>query len=253
MKIGKLRHLAHLVIMTALVTITPKTTHAHCDTLSGPVVTAAKKALDTGNINLVLIWVQPTDEADIRAAFAKARSTRQAGSPAKEKADMSFFETLVRIHRIGEGAPYTGIKPEGGDLGVAVPAADRALESGSGTELQKILGDAVQAGVKRHLHEVMELRRYDVNDVSLGRAFVKAYVEYTHYVEGVYEAATAAGHHEPGAAKAHGEQHDGNHKAHPDPKNHGGHDNHLPWILVGLLGVALILETSWLMARKKKS
>ena len=31
---------------------------AHCDTLAGPVVGAARKALDSGNVNLILVWVQ---------------------------------------------------------------------------------------------------------------------------------------------------------------------------------------------------
>jgi hypothetical protein len=31
---------------------------SHCDTLNGPVIADARKALDTGNVNLVLIWVQ---------------------------------------------------------------------------------------------------------------------------------------------------------------------------------------------------
>ena len=31
---------------------------AHCDGLDGPVVQAAQQALETGNVNLVLVWVQ---------------------------------------------------------------------------------------------------------------------------------------------------------------------------------------------------
>ena len=70
---------------------------AHCDTLDGPVVAAARKALDTGNVNLVLIWVQKKDEADIRKQFEKTVAVRKAGGQAKELADMYFFETLVRV------------------------------------------------------------------------------------------------------------------------------------------------------------
>ena len=80
---------------------------AHCDTLDGPVVAAARKALDTGNANLVLVWVQKKDDAEIRKHFEKTVAVRKAGGPAKELADMYFFETLVRIHRAGEGAPWS--------------------------------------------------------------------------------------------------------------------------------------------------
>jgi Family of unknown function (DUF6448) len=61
---------------------------AHCDTLDGPVVAAARKALDTNNVNLVLVWVQKKDDADIRKQFEKTVAVRKAGGQAKELADM---------------------------------------------------------------------------------------------------------------------------------------------------------------------
>ena len=39
---------------------------AHCDGLDGPVVKAAGEALETGNVNLVLIWVKKDDEGSDR-------------------------------------------------------------------------------------------------------------------------------------------------------------------------------------------
>ena len=52
--------------------------------------------------------------------------------------------TIVRVHRASEGAPYTGLKPAGVDLGPAVPAADRALDTGSTESLERLLGDAMR-------------------------------------------------------------------------------------------------------------
>src|SRR5450756_1585862 len=69
----------------------------HCDGLDGPVVKAARQALVTGNVKLVLIWVQASDEAELRKAFAKTIAVRKLNSEAKELADLYFFETLVRI------------------------------------------------------------------------------------------------------------------------------------------------------------
>ena len=102
--------------------------YAHCDTLDGPVVTAARKALDSGNANLVLMWVQKRDEPEIRTAFQKASAVRKAGGETRELADRYFFETLVRVHRQGEGAPYTGLKS--GKVEPPVAAADKAIEIG---------------------------------------------------------------------------------------------------------------------------
>src|SRR6187402_881198 len=82
--------------------LAPHIALAHCDGMDGPVVKAAQKALDDGNVNLVLIWVQKNDEAEIKNAFEKALAVRKLNNEAKELADLYFFETLVRIHRAGE-------------------------------------------------------------------------------------------------------------------------------------------------------
>lgn len=165
---------------------------AHCDGLDGPVVKAARSALETGNVNLVLIWVQQKDEPEIRASFRQALVVRKQGPEAQALADRSFFETLVRVHRAGEGAPYDGLKPAGRDLGPAIPAADRALETGAMGRLQDLLAKSVRHGLQEHLEALRALKGYDPNDVAAGRRYVQAYVEYIHYVERLHEAATAA-------------------------------------------------------------
>ncbi|MCX7171975.1 MAG: DUF6448 family protein [Proteobacteria bacterium] len=178
---------------------------AHCDSLDGPVVKAARQALDTGNVNRVLIWVKHTDEAQIKDAFRKASAVRQLNPSAKELADNYFFETLVRVHRAGEGAPYTGIKPTGQDLGPAVTAGDKALETGSVEPLAMLLTQAVHKSVDGQFKEVIEKKNYKTDDVAAGQAYVKAYVEYIHSVERIYEATAspALGHLEEPAAAAH--------------------------------------------------
>ena len=176
----------------------------HCDTLDGPLVTLARKALEDKNVNLVLPWVRAEDAAEIRHAFDHALSVRGLGPQARSLADRHFLETLVRIHRAGEGAPFTGLKPAGLDLGPAVPAADRALKTGSVEELVKLLVDAVRAGVNRNFRAAAERQAFDVNDVEAGRRYVEAYVPYVHYVERLWEAASGPvhGHHPEHGAQA---------------------------------------------------
>lgn len=166
----------------------------HCDGLDGPVVTAARKSLETGNVNLVLPWVRTEDEGAIRKVFDQARSVRQLGGEARELADTHFFETLVRIHRAGEGAPFGGLQPAGRDLGPAVPAADKALENGSIERVEKLLTDAIREGVHKHFDAALSRRKFDPDDVVAGRAYVEAYVPYVHYVERLWQDAQGAGH-----------------------------------------------------------
>lgn len=162
---------------------------AHCDSLDGPVVLAAKDALEKENANLVLIWVQKEHEKEVIEKFSKTINARNISSEIKELADMSFFETVVRLHRDGEGEPYTGIKAAGEDLSPAVISGDKTIEDGSIKEVQALISSAVEEGLKKHFTELMEKKNYDPNDVNAGREYVQAYVEYIHYVEGLYNAA----------------------------------------------------------------
>jgi hypothetical protein len=178
---------------------------AHCDALDGPVVKLAKQALDTGNVKVVLPWVPKDSEAEIQRAFDHTLSVRKLGPEAKNLADTFFFETLVRVHRASEGAPYTGLKAAGLDLGPAIPAGDKALDSGSTEALEKLLTDAVRKGLREHFHAAISQKKFAPNDVAAGRKYVEAYVPYIHYVEGLWEAATtsAKGHFPEPAAHAH--------------------------------------------------
>jgi hypothetical protein len=166
----------------------------HCDTMDGPLTTLASKALDDRNVNLVLPWVRAEDEREIRHAFDHAQAVRDLGPEARSLADRHFLETLVRIHRAGEGAPFTGLKPAGLDLGPAVPAADRALKLGSADAVIKLLTDAVSAGVRARFQAAAEKQTFDPNDVAAGRRYVEDYVPYVHYVERLWDVATGAGH-----------------------------------------------------------
>jgi hypothetical protein len=174
--------------------------------MDGPVVKAAQKALEMGDVNLVLIWVQKTDEAEIRKAFDQTMTVRKLGPEAKALADRYFFETLVRLHRTGEGAPYTGLKPAGRDLGPAIPAADKALQSGDVEPLVNLISVAAEKGIRQHFRTVQEKANFNKENIEAGRAYVKAYVEFVHYVERIHQAAAkpASGHYpEAGHGQAH--------------------------------------------------
>jgi hypothetical protein len=183
-----LRAIAIIVVSAPLLSVgTPAS--AHCDGLDGPVVAAARSALESGEISRALIWVGPDAEAEIRTAFGAAMNVRKLGPEARDVADRSFYETLVRVHRAGEGAPYTGLKPAGRDLGPAIPAADAALATGSEDALVRLLAKAVEDGVRARFATLMERKRYSTGDVSAGREFVEAYVTFIHYAERIHEAA----------------------------------------------------------------
>ena len=179
-------------LVWGILALTPDGAIAHCDGLDGPVVAAARQALEKDEVARVLIWVQSKDEPEIRKAFEQTMAVRKLSASARELADMYFFETLVRIHRAGEGAAYTGLKPAGRELSPAIPEADRALETGNVEPLVKLLADAAEKGVRRQFMEARAARSYPAGNVLAGREYIEKYVAFIHYVERLYESATTA-------------------------------------------------------------
>jgi hypothetical protein len=174
------------VVFAILLSVSDKAL-AHCDTMDGPVVKAAQRALATRNVNLILIWVQKKDETEIKQRFHQTLSVRGLNREARELADTYFFETLVRLHRAGEGEPYTGIEPAGTDLGPVIPVADKALQNGSTEALLKLFPAPAQADIQKRFRDAITKKSFNENDVEAGREYVKAYVSFLHYLEHLYE------------------------------------------------------------------
>lgn len=179
-----------IILLSSIMTaglIWPQTAEAHCDSMNGPVVLAGQRALRTGNVNLVLLWVKEEQEDELVEAFKKARKLLDEEDEIKDMAIRHFLETLVRLHRASEGAPYTGLKPAHLDPGAVVKLGDQALETESLQELHSFLSDELKEGLHRHFEAMMARKEYDPNDVEAGRDFVHHYVEFMHYAEAIYK------------------------------------------------------------------
>ena len=155
----------------------------HCDTMDGPVVKAAKMALATKNINYVLIWVHEKEEAEIRSAFTKVSRVRGMGREARDLADRYFFETVIRLHRAGEGEPYTGLKPSGTEDTALFVEIDKAIEKGSVSAITGKFPADERSAIEERFREVTAKKKFGVNDVAAGRRFVESYVTFLHFVE----------------------------------------------------------------------
>ena len=177
---------AMMLISVSILILAANITLAHCDSMKGPVVKASIKALETGNINYVLIWVQARDEQEIKNLFEKVLHIRKLNDEAKELADMYFFETVVRVHRMGEGESYTGLKPAGYKPEEGIEAADIAIEKGSVENVLSHLDEKYHQRVKELFNNLQSKKNYNVNDLTAGREYVEAYVHFIHYIEGLF-------------------------------------------------------------------
>ena len=160
---------------------------AHGDSFDGPVVRAARKVIEAGQVAVVLPWVRERDEMEIRVAFENTLAVRASSPQAQALADHYFFETVVRVHRAGARESFTGL--EGGrDLGAVIPAADQAITDRSAEGLVQFLNGSMALGILGRLQDVVAAEGYQPADVRAARRYVAAYTELIRYVDRLYEA-----------------------------------------------------------------
>jgi hypothetical protein len=157
---------------------------AHCDTMDGPLIADARKAMGQNNVNYVLKWVSAANESEIRDAFNLVMKVKGLSHEAKELSEKYFYDTLVRIHRAGEGVLFTGVKPSGTPIDEKVLSADKSIETGNLTPLKGMISEADMPELTERFKKVMSLKNFNVNNVDAGREYIEAYVQFFKFAEG---------------------------------------------------------------------
>jgi len=215
---------------------------AHCDTMEGPLIGDAKKAISKNNVNIVLKWIQKANEAEIKDAFIQTMKVRVLSLDAEKLADKSFFETLVRIHRAGEGVPFTGVKPIGSPIDPKIAAADKAIAAGNLSPLNGLIPEKNRSELTERFNKVMQLKNFNVNDVKAGREYIEAYVQFFKFAEGEEEhEGHGDAHVTEGAVSGNAAGHEGNSR---------NHESHISWILTGLFFITTTVFASLYIKKK---
>jgi hypothetical protein len=193
----KARMLITAIAVVSLILSAPKA-QAHCDALDGPVAKAVQKALQTGNVNPVLAYAPAAAEEEIRAAFEKSRKVRDVNADVRALADQAFMETVIRLHRAGEGAAYTGLKPAGGDYGPIIPAAEHAVETGDLSKLRSALSEEIEHALRERLAHVRALQKAPLEpktaaEVPHARERVSAELGFVTFAETIRQAVHGRG------------------------------------------------------------
>lgn len=157
-------------------------TYAHCDSYDGPVIQDAMKALDQENVSYVLKWINPEHESQIADLFDKTVGLKGQDPKIYGIVEKHFLETLVRLHRETEGAPYTGLKPAGSTTPI-VRMADHSIETGELSSLMRNLKAHIETVLTEKFEKVNALSQVKDQSTAEGRAYVAAYVDYTHTLE----------------------------------------------------------------------
>ena len=181
-----------LIAIFSLISIQPAS--AHCDSFDGPALIDAAKALETNNVDLILKWINADMEGEVVPLFHKTYSLKNGDKEIYETVKKHFYETFVRLHREMEGAPFTGLKPAGTTVHITV-MSDNALENGDFAGLLKALNNHINTQLQEKFEKTEALYKVKDNSVEQGRAYVEAYVDYTHSLEAVHDILASGGGH----------------------------------------------------------
>lgn len=180
---SKLQTILTMVFVLLLVSFSAS---AHCDSYDGPVITDAVKALETNNVDFVLKWITEEQEEEIIQLFNKTFELKKGDKEIYAIVEKHFFETLVRLHRETEGEPYTGLKPAGSTKQI-IQMTDEALKEGHVDDFLVKLNAHIDRVVREKYKKVITLNKVKDNSAQQGRAFVEAYVDYTHTVASMHD------------------------------------------------------------------
>jgi hypothetical protein len=182
-----------------------QTASAHCDSYDGPVIQDAEQALATNNVDLVFKWISTDQVKEVTDLFKKTYNLKKGDKEVYEIVKIHFFETLVRLHRETEGAPYTGLKPAGTTKPI-IYLSDKAIKDNDIESLLGKLNNHIASVVKEKYNKVSALNKTKNESVEKGREFVAAYVDYTHTLEAIENILVYQGG-EKSAEKASGHNH----------------------------------------------
>ncbi|MCE4566203.1 hypothetical protein INQ51_17920 [Maribellus sp. CM-23] len=182
---SKVRSILSGVMVFLLMVFGSFSSTAHCDSYDGPTIKDALKALETNNVNLVLKWISKEQEQEVISLFEKTYALKSGDKEVYDIVEKHFLETLVRLHRETEGAPYTGLKSAGTTKKI-VQLSDQALKNNGIDNLLEKLNTHTAKVIREKYEKVAALEKVKNESTEQGRQYVEAYVDYTHTLEALH-------------------------------------------------------------------
>lgn len=174
------------LVLLGLLLFMPGFALAHCDRENGPVAMAAKEALDTGDMEKVLIWVGKEQEQELEEKFRQSLAVYNIGGDSRELAKKYFMETAVRLHREAEGMPFSGLKPASSNP-VDIEVAEKALETGNLEPVKRLFTEKIQEEISKWFEQVLIAKKNKGTSVAAGREWADNYVRYITYIHKLYQ------------------------------------------------------------------
>lgn len=154
----------------------------HHNQLNAQVIKAAKMALDSGNVNYILIWVPEESENKLKNLLEKTCCESSTRDNIQNRAVDWYFKTVNRLHYASGWTSCPGMKSESIDENPIVLKVERAIETGNINEIFGVIPDTPTGDVRRRFCDVMNKKNYNVNNIAAGRDYVSSFIDLIVYL-----------------------------------------------------------------------
>lgn len=152
------------------------------DEMPGPVLKAAKIALETGNVNYILIWVPENYENTVKNLLEKTCCKRSSVLNTQKQAYDWYYETVNRLFSASRACDYLTYQSKAFAENPLVLKVYKAIESGNFEKIRDEIPVSYEADAQQRFLHVMNLRDYPVNNIAAGRSYVSAFFDFNRYV-----------------------------------------------------------------------
>lgn len=144
----------------------------------GPVMHAAKMAIETGNPKYIQVWIPEESENTLKNLLEKVCCERTLQNDPNNPAAAWYFSTVRRLHAAHYGPQNLDISLKTPEEKRIILIAEKACEGGNFDEITTVVRNASWGEMRQCFHDLMKLRNYDVEDTAAGRAFVWAFAAF---------------------------------------------------------------------------
>jgi hypothetical protein len=145
---------------------------------NGPVMRAAKMALETGNADHILIWVPEESENTLKNLLEKTCCERTTQRKARNHSIEWYLQTINRLHSEYYRPHDLNISTKTPEERKTILLVERACETGNFDEIATVMQITSDEEIRQRFNDVLNKSNYDMDNIAAGRAYVSAFTDF---------------------------------------------------------------------------
>ncbi len=145
-------------------------------------MSAAKRALDTGNAQYILIWIPEESENTLKNLLEKVCCEHNIQKDVHDHIVDWYFKTVNRLHSVYCGPRNLNLSTKAPEEKKIIFLVEKACESGNFKEITTVIQDTPDGEMRQRFNDLMKKRNYHVENIASGRLYVSAFTDFIAFV-----------------------------------------------------------------------